>query len=347
MDRQTSDLQIPVNTRTVGKPGGIYILYLEDYVYTFINRLFDEKNASESGQIYEISLFGRRYEEEGRSLLVISGAAQEPFPEDKGRQYFPSCSFLGNARVETNKDLKLRLEVTIKDTNIVLDDFYIYYDQNEEMQNYLIEWNFSHKSSPMRAETDEAVRYGRIAQAYNREEAKVSFIWNVMNILCLGLVLGIMGYGIISINNYQKMKSMEKNIDYCMTLITETIRQNNFAAVNSGNVNDDNDNNDKMELMSGEESAQNHSQEGQPQASATESELEEHPEETVVWNNDATVENNVKSDTAKYYIVQRGDTLRNISYKLYGTYDMVDRICEYNKIENPDNILCGQRLLLP
>jgi nucleoid-associated protein YgaU len=48
----------------------------------------------------------------------------------------------------------------------------------------------------------------------------------------------------------------------------------------------------------------------------------------------------------KYYIVQKGDTLRNISYEIYGDYLHVDDICEWNDIENADNILCGQRLLL-
>ena len=30
--------QIPVNTRAVGDPKGDYLLYLEDYVHTFIRR---------------------------------------------------------------------------------------------------------------------------------------------------------------------------------------------------------------------------------------------------------------------------------------------------------------------
>lgn len=35
IDRTAS---IPVNTRTIGAPEGIYILYLEDYVHTFIKK---------------------------------------------------------------------------------------------------------------------------------------------------------------------------------------------------------------------------------------------------------------------------------------------------------------------
>ena len=32
--------QIPVNTRAVGDPKGDYLLYLEDYVHTFIRKVY-------------------------------------------------------------------------------------------------------------------------------------------------------------------------------------------------------------------------------------------------------------------------------------------------------------------
>ena len=412
MNSQTISTQIPVNTRTVGKPSGIYILYLEDYVYTFMKKLLAEK-AETNGDTCEISLFGKRFDEEGRSLLVISGAAQNPFPEEKGRQSFPSCSFLGNAKIETNKDFRLRLEVSIKNTNIVLDDFYIYYDQNDEMQNYLIDWNLNHKSAQnedetqavrqkkanVRAESDDAVRYGRLAQAYNREEARVSFIWNVMNILCLGLVLCIMVYGIISINNYQKMKSMEKTIDYCLALITDNIQLSGAKPVNSGAAAPEDGQYERFVGQTGDtaeaaaqpapEEASSAEPQPAPQDTATDtvspaesqptsqdtdtatalstepqsapqdtatdtalsaaSQQQSEPEVTqaLVQLSPETPQEEAQPPVPQYYIIQQGDTLRTISYDVYGTYNMVDEICQWNKIENPDNILYGQRLLLP
>ncbi len=402
MEKQTSIMQIPINTRTIGKPSGIYVLYLEDYVYTFINKLLTEKINSDNVEFYEVSLYGKRFDEDGRSFLVISGAAQNPFPEDKGKLVFPSCTFIGNAKIEANKASGLRLDIAVKNTNIVLDDFYIYYAQNEEMQNYLIEWNASHISpqdnaamhaehknmSNIRAASDDTARYSRLAQAYNREEAKVSFIWNVMNILCLGLVLCIMVYGIISINNYHKMKNMEKTIDYCLALITDNIQlKNDYKAPASVTIEES-----AYERLTGD-STQNKQVPHQTEtAKATETETAQLSEtmpaietettqpstidETVQPTSQPATDNESEtlnqtitpSQTAteaivrldqeipqtdtddantQYYIVQQGDTLRTISYDVYGTYNMVDEICEWNKIENPDNILYGQRLLLP
>ena len=50
MDKQTnfspnSRNLIPVNTRTIGAPEGIYILYLEDYVHTFIRKVLSNLDS--------------------------------------------------------------------------------------------------------------------------------------------------------------------------------------------------------------------------------------------------------------------------------------------------------------
>ena len=64
MDKQNNGSQIPVNTRTIGTPEGIYILYLEDYVHTFIKK-FTAAYYVNAPSPTQIALFGRRYEEEG------------------------------------------------------------------------------------------------------------------------------------------------------------------------------------------------------------------------------------------------------------------------------------------
>ena len=50
---------------------------------------------------------------------------------------------------------------------------------------------------------------------------------------------------------------------------------------------------------------------------------------------------------AQYYQIEKGDTLCNISIKLYGDASKLKEICEINKIDDPDNIKYGQKILLP
>lgn len=48
-----------------------------------------------------------------------------------------------------------------------------------------------------------------------------------------------------------------------------------------------------------------------------------------------------------YYIVQPGDSLRGICYKIYENYTMINALCEINAIEDQDYIYVGQKIVLP
>lgn len=65
---------------------------------------------------------------------------------------------------------------------------------------------------------------------------------------------------------------------------------------------------------------------------------------------DAEAEEGVEAlsrNVARYYEVERGDTLYLISKKIYGDTSHVKKICEMNQITNPDNIRYGQKIILP
>lgn len=48
-----------------------------------------------------------------------------------------------------------------------------------------------------------------------------------------------------------------------------------------------------------------------------------------------------------YYIVQKGESLVGICKKIYQTTAMMDKLCEVNEIDDPDEIYAGQKLILP
>ncbi len=423
MDKQTNILSntqnlIPVNTRTIGAPEGIYILYLEDYVHTFIKKILSVEDEKPHP---DIALYGRSVEESGRFRIVVSGAAALEGGGDRIQQlnntYFPSCAYIGSAKADYNKDMQLRMELTLRSTKVILDDFYIYYDQNEEMQNYLVEWNTTRdydknkvvlsptEQEPLsRGPVKDAAHLSRITQAYNREEANIGFMWNIMNVLCLGFVVCIMAYGIISMNNYNKMQSMQKNIDYCLAFVAENTSlkmtdqkavpamQQGTAQTSSQSENQPQDvpstgtESDQLQdtQPAGTEQPQEAPQpetpsqdvkpqgaaqpENQPQDMQSErtAQPENQPQDMAsAVQSDATQEiQTTQSDAAQilaqpeaepaqtlttpqYYVVRKGDTLRTICYEIYGDYSRVEEICQWNQIENPDNILYGQKLLLP
>lgn len=370
------------------------------------NKEYPKEYQIERTSQQEIALYGRSIEENGRYRIVISGAGVLNDGFDKIQQlnntYFPTCSYIGNACVSLNKDSRLRIELTLRNTRVILDDFYIYYDQNEEMQNYLVEWNTTRENetgkvvfSPTEHENhtrnsvSDAAQLSRITQAYNREEAKVSFMWNVMNALCLGFVVCVMAYGIISMNNYNKMQSMQANIEYCMAFIEE----NTSHLLSTVKTDPDQDRSMPVTAMQqnvqveNETTKQNESPEKMPSADALQEEpqsvvvtddpvqepsAEQAPEQAEIPSGTAQDMTQVsvspdelqsvqgeatQSDTAQpvqeqtpipqYYVVRKGDTLRTICYDIYGDYSRVDEICRWNNIDDPNNILYGQKLLLP
>ena len=421
MDRQIEQekITIPVNTRTIGMPGGAYVLYIEDYVHTFIRKFLDESNAK--GAECRVRLYGYAQNESGQCVLMVSGAVQDedgPLME-KGQQIFTKYQNIASAKISYGKNERIRFEITLEnEKSAVLEDFYIYYDQNEEMQNYLIEWNLSRCNIKNRTDMDDVSRFGRLTQAYNKEEAKVSFLWSMVNVLSLSLIVCVMAYAVISINNYHKMQDMQATLDYVVAVLSEDGR--NLipdgmsvgdavsvlarAAADDKNIEQDisEPESETISQMNSEElteeisetisktisecesevdnmSTDNDTQGDNNTETVAETTLEELTQQavqteadltnadttaasastetastentsadsTATANNEETANESDAQTTPQYYTVQEGDTLQSISYEVYGTYKKVNEICEWNKLDNPDNILYGQRLLLP
>jgi nucleoid-associated protein YgaU len=70
---------------------------------------------------------------------------------------------------------------------------------------------------------------------------------------------------------------------------------------------------------------------------------------TEAANTAGTAEASTDSSSQKqeYYTIEKGDTLAKISVKIYGTDEMIQKICELNHIENNNKIQAGQKLQLP
>ena len=344
MDKQA--INIPVNARTVGNAKhifeGIYVLYLEDYVHTFIKKLLYDEQEYDDMLGVSICMYGSSFEKESQNIMVVSGAVLSDQAE---KNDFPKESKLCTALVKLNKDRGIRFEISINGTKVILDDFYIYYDQNEEMQNYLIEWN-SRRYEPQttktghRLPTDNAAKLGRLAQAYNKESARVSLVWGAMNVLSLSLVVCVIAYGIISLNSYGKMQSMQESIDYCMTFVSENMEKNNEEAV--ATVAQPQEQATEIPTQQSVETPNTQTLQEpvlQQEAEVREPEAQEPETQQPIQS--------INTDVPQYYVVQPGDTLGNICRNLYGDYSRIEEICALNNLENPDNILYGQRLLLP
>lgn len=369
--------EIPVNTRVIGDPKGEEILYFEDYVYTFMKRILEECRRQDC----EVMFYGKRTYRNGAEVYIISGAIH--VQKDQIEQnYFATNTFLGRGWIERGVESDICVNFVTQDKKkIQKKDFYIYYAQNEEMQNYMVGWNQEHHGVKNRVENQDSVRYTRMVQNYNREEVKIGFLWNVMNILGLSFIICVMVYAIISMNQYYKLKDMEENLAYVISVMSnseyvqavnadEFVRKEILAEEELQQENVAEEDDSKTMAIEAENSQEELASVDLVQDENVELVIKEETQvaaESLIVENGQTyvqvldeqesqqiIENSVGQDKKvtqmseqRQYIVQDGDTLRSIAYAHYGSYDMVDLICLENKITDPNNILSGQKLLLP
>lgn len=108
---------------------------------------------------------------------------------------------------------------------------------------------------------------------------------------------------------------------------------------------------DKADIDGETENSENKgSNEPEEKASDEEGEMEKETDGTLHQGEDDGKEEEVEAlsrNVARYYRVERGDTLYMISKKVYGDTAHVKKICEMNNISDPDNIRYGQKIILP
>lgn len=254
-----------------------------------------------------------------------------------------------------------------------LNGYYIYYEKNKAMQTYVEE----NQPRPC-VETEMLLRgnsesYRTILQR-RKEMIQRRHTVSVLYVASTFLVMIVVVLGITTMNNYEKMQNMQKvlndlsksflneepqvkaatsqNIqlgDSQTVVSTQTQKGQGLPASAPAVLADDKrtgENNmgesaEAVQAMSGNVVVKDPQQNTDENNSATEK-VSEQPSEKPSQKPSAKPE-----DGRKHYEIQPGDTLLSISLKEYGTVEKVDEICEYNGLEDGNQIVAGDVLILP
>jgi LysM repeat protein len=263
-----------------------------------------------------------------------------------------------------------------------MEGYYIYYEKNEEMQSYMVE----HKEpQSMEANYEDRVAKEIRTVLQNKkqpiEEGKgISRLMYAAGTL-LAIIVLVVGAAIL--NNYDQMKSMQDTLKYLSQNMEEvqSIATNDRLTdtIDSGTAVVEGQGSD----ISKEEAAAGKQEQTDTPVTTPEDSLdvevvpgkvepieEAGNQETAVKEGTkpaktdeeggasgktASAESLDKTKPAEtkkenkinYYIVVEGDTLADVSYKLYKTYTKVNKIMELNGIDNQDLIYVGQKLIVP
>ena len=118
-------LQIPKNVMQIGEIGAHTKIYMEDYVHTFVERIQD-------AQTYLV--FGRKEERNDVMIYLIYGVEKKTDWDRGSYPYFKKYDRLGTLERTNGKSVFK----PIRGSGIALDGYFIFYEQNEDMQSYMI-----------------------------------------------------------------------------------------------------------------------------------------------------------------------------------------------------------------
>lgn len=258
--------------------------------------------------------------------------------------------------------------------------YYIYYEKNEEMQTYMIDHK-KPQSSEVNYEDRVSKEIRTVIQNKKPVQEESRSVTRLMYAAGTLLAVIILVVGAAMLSNYDQMKSMQSTLNYLtknmqevQTMvsgdISDTSGKKSVQAskeVTSTNSSVEDDESVNVEIIPGEverlqdkanredDSEEDQSSHGEELAGDTKEETENDETADIESRKDAKStkaaeeksEAKVVQKEIKYYIVQSGDTLADISYKLYNTYTKVKEIMELNNIENQDIIWVGQKLIVP
>lgn len=258
--------------------------------------------------------------------------------------------------------------------------YYIYYDRNEEMQNYMVEnkESISTDDGYMDTATQKIRKVIDAKNDANKQKAMMPLVYTASSLLAV-VVLVI---GATMVSNYDSMKDTEDSIAVLSDAVTNTLDEEDASeevtqveevpsTIEQGSeeANEDSKNasidNEDVQAMIEENKA---AKEASTKQDDTETKDDGSKEDTEIKEDtDTTGETKEESDTSKEeepskekegssnqtmagstkYTVKKGDTLVSISTSVYGTIKGVDLIKETNNIENQDLIYEGQEIIIP
>ena len=335
-----------------------YEIYIEDYVMSFLNGEIGKLELS------EFCFYGFR--EKGNKRYVIYGAGR-----DKKLTVFDKYTFL--------EELGCRLTqagpvfyIKERDGIYEIKGYEVFYQENREMQTYLIERQNDTDSNVENGVSGRTDLSASEIKTNNRRIAPAKTPHSIISVQLGVILVALIAIVINSTNSYDKMKQLNQSAVEVFFAIEnqeaeDRVKEEDRVVAeepDSGEAVSDSGREDdvlKLVTLENDDQSEGRQNEEVPQAEEsvekTETEgtaAESAPGETA-QQDEPQDENADESEgvealsrnVARYYEIEKGDTLYTISKKIYGDTIHVQKICELNQIADPDHIRYGQKIILP
>lgn len=359
-DNMFDGIVLPKNIRQIGAPNGNKRIYIEDYVMTYLNQLANPNSTYARGAI----LVGESVKGERGEVIFISGALPAQNLEldleetsfdgetwsviyQEVKTHFPDLevigwflSRMGFSTMVNDMIVQLHMDNFAGDNKVlyIMDalegeeafymtendylrrqsGYYIYYARNEAMQNFMIETKgdvMAERSGEVEKKDEAVIRNYKKIMEERARHAKIERMNKVLYGMCSCLSIAVLALGIAVFSNYQMLEKME----------TKLVASGIFVAQQKEDYGD-------YEVTVKKPDDTN------SQASTAEEKVT-----TVNANKVSTV----SAELPNYYIVQNGDTLSSISFKMYNSVGYVAELMEANGFGEADEIHEGDCIVIP
>ena len=364
-----SFFRIPKNIRQIGEISAAHKIYMEDYAHTFLVKIAEQLSGAKIGL-----LLGQSNWTEGITYIFIKSALQieqmDVSPEhivftdeiwqqadDKIKKYFsdqevvgwffvmPECTmeltdvlyrthlnyFGGNNKLLYMMEPLEKEEAFFQYENGCMGrqkGFYLYYDKNEQMQEYMIEMGRNTPIEDKSLVKDKAVQdFRKIISGKPAKEEKEKGQFSLIHAIGVCVIVGAIAVGITYLNSYQKLEETSVKVKQTALRVKE--------------------NTPGLEATTEAEILSNDEEQGESLAEQTEEALPEDTEGEPEGQAEDAAAQGQELVANGSYVVQKGDTLSNISKRVYGNDSQVKNICQLNNLRINDTIYPGQIILLP
>lgn len=265
MERGKETPYIPRNVKQIGEPAPERKIYVEDYVITYINRIFEGSREQEK----VLLLFGGEAVSGGYNYIYVRGACEVKAQKktengnyfdgadfqkamEEGGVYFRQLPLIGWALIRQGQPLNL--EERMRNTweaymsripLFLLGDlsekeeifywkydgrvkeqpgYYIFYEKNRAMQEYLIKQKGDGKQTEKKEETDLLIENlrGKLTERKVQEKSRQNFLLYAASGFLLIVVLAI---GVTLLNNNKKIAAIQTSVDSLLENLAEAEMQ--------------------------------------------------------------------------------------------------------------------------
>lgn len=205
--------------------------------------------------------------------------------------------------------------------------YYLYYERNDAMQEYMIEVNHNTPMEKKEAVSDQAVKnFRKIISHQDKEEKKQ--IPYFMYASVAAAVLLVLAFGTGYLRDYQTIKETGETVLETVSLLPVSETTPSVTATPPATVT------------------------SEPSATVTPTptktpKISETPRATPTPSETPRIVETPAAATAREYTIRPGDTLTSISKSVYGDSSQVDAICRLNRISKETIIYPGEKILLP